>query len=132
MRDIVALQMHYGIMRVSKETAPASASTPPEPGPRISLEATVIDTTIPKATRISRGIALFHDCGAEIKRTTANTYRVPSCTGEGSYLVYLDLRCCTCPDHARAKASGERCKHFHAAGIVAAKLRAARRRPNAS
>ena len=86
-------------------------------------------TTVPaKTTRLQRGIALFLERAGEIERTTANTYRVPSCTGEGFYLVYLDLRACLCPDHARAKAAGERCKHFHAAGIYAAKLRAARRR----
>ena len=90
-------------------------------------------TTVPaKTTRLQRGIALFHDRGAEIERTTANTYRVPSCTGEGHYIVYLDLRACTCPDHRAAKASGERCKHFHAAGVKAAKLRAACRRQDAS
>ncbi len=89
----------------------------------------MIDQSVPnRTTRLQRGIRLFLERGAEIERTTANTYRVPSCTGEGSYLVYLDLRACLCPDHARAKASGERCKHFHAAGIAAAKLRAARRR----
>ncbi len=85
--------------------------------------------TIPaKTTRLQRGVRLFLERGAEIERTTANTYRVPSCSGEGSYLVYLDFRCCTCPDHRAAKAAGERCKHFHAAGIAAAKLRTARQR----
>jgi hypothetical protein len=88
-------------------------------------------TTIPaKTTRLQRGVRLFLERGEEIERTTANTYRVPSCSGTGSYLVYLDLRCCTCPDHRSAKASGERCKHFHAAGIAATKLRAARRQMN--
>ena len=86
------------------------------------------NTTIPpKTTRLQRGVRLFHERGSEIERATANTYSVPSCTGEGSYLVYLDLRACTCPDHRRAKEAGERCKHFHAAGIYAAKLRASRR-----
>ncbi len=86
-------------------------------------------TTVPaRTTRLQRGIRLFAERGHEIERTTANTYKVPSCSGEGRYTVYLDLRCCTCPDHRRAKASGERCKHFHAAGIAAAKRRASRRR----
>ena len=85
-----------------------------------------------RSTRLQRGVRLFLERGDEIERTTANTYRVPSCSGTGSYLVYLDLRACSCPDHRRAKASGERCKHFHAAGIYAAKLRAARRREAAS
>ncbi|MDP9476507.1 MAG: hypothetical protein M3R38_12635 [Actinomycetota bacterium] len=89
-----------------------------------------MDTTsvAPTTTRLQRGVRFFLERGEEIERTTANTYRVPSCSNEGSYLVYLDLRACTCPDHRSAKASGERCKHFHAAGIAAAKLRAARRR----
>jgi hypothetical protein len=87
--------------------------------------------TIPaKTTRLQRGVRLFLERPGEIERTTANTYRVPSCSGTGSYLVYLDLRCCTCPDHRAAKAAGERCKHFQAAAIAAAKRRAARRQMN--
>ncbi len=58
-----------------------------------------------RTTRVQRGIQLHRERGAEIERTTANTYKVPSCTGEDSYLVFLDLRCCTCPDHRRAKAA---------------------------
>ena len=73
-------------------------------------------------------MALFRERYHEIERTTAYTYHVPSCTGEGHYLVYLDLRACTCPDHPTAKSSGARCKHFYAAEIAAAKRRAARRR----
>ncbi len=93
------------------------------------MDTTSVQTRI---TRLQRGITLHRERGDEITRTTAHTYRVPSCTGEGSYLVFLDLRACTCPDHRPAKASGERCKHFHAAYIFAAKRRAARRRRNAS
>ncbi|PLS84265.1 MAG: hypothetical protein CYG60_18835 [Actinobacteria bacterium] len=88
--------------------------------------------TIPaKTTRLQRGVRLFLEHGDEIERTTANTYSVPICSRTGSYLVYLDLRCCTCPDHRRAKAAGARCKHFYAAEIVAAKRRAAKRRGSA-
>ena len=80
------------------------------------------------AARLSRGVALFRERGDEIERTDAHTYRVPSSTGEGFYLVYLDLRACTCPDHPAAKAKGARCKHFYAAEIFAAKRRTVRRR----
>ena len=86
------------------------------------------ETTIPKTTRLQRGVRLFHQRGHEIERIAAHTYRVPSCTGEGCYTAYTDLRCCTCPDHMRAKAAGERCKHVAAADIVLAKRRAAGRR----
>jgi len=55
-------------------------------------------------------------------------YRVPSCTGNGYYTVYTDLRACTCPDHPKAKRLRERCKHVIAAEIVIAKRRAARLR----
>ncbi|MDP9478579.1 MAG: hypothetical protein M3R38_23345 [Actinomycetota bacterium] len=81
-----------------------------------------------RTTRLQRGIALHRERGAEIERISAHTYRVPSGTGEGFYTAYTDLRACTCPDHKRAKAAGERCKHVHAAEIVLAKRRAARRR----
>ncbi len=89
------------------------------------------ETTIQaKTTRLQRGVRLFNERGHEIERISAHTYRVPSCTGEGFYTAYTDLRACTCPDHIRAKASGngERCKHVIAAEIVLAKRRAARRR----
>lgn len=85
------------------------------------------DTTIAQpahpSTREQRGLALYRERGDEIERTTANTYRVPSCSSEGSYLVHLDLQSCACPDHHRAKASGQRCKHVHAATVARAKLR---------
>lgn len=77
------------------------------------------------AARLSRGVALFRERSQEIERTEAHTYRVPSCAGEGHYLVYLDLKACTCPDHPTAKALGARCKHFYAAEICAARRRAA-------
>ncbi len=80
-------------------------------------------------SRLQRGIALFRERGLEITRTTGGTYIVPSCTGEGHYVVYLgEVTTCSCADSRRAKASGEFCKHVHAAGIAAAKRRAARRR----
>ncbi len=82
------------------------------------------------STRISRGIALYHERGAEITRTTGGTYHVPSATTEGQhYVVYLgEITTCSCPDSRRAKAKGEYCLHVHAAAIVAAKRRASRRR----
>ncbi len=81
-----------------------------------------------ESTRVTRGIALHREHGGEIERVGINTYRVPSCTGTGTYTVYTDLRCCSCPDHPRAKAAGERCKHFYAVEIVVSKRRAPRRR----
>jgi hypothetical protein len=92
-----------------------------------------MDTTkssAPPTTRLERGVRLFHERGAEITRTTGGTFIVPSATTEGQhYVVYLgEITCCSCPDNRRAKANGEYCLHVHAAGIVAAKRRAARRR----
>ena len=91
----------------------------------------MIETTIPKTTRLQRGIALFHERGQEIKRLEIHTYAVPSCSGDATYTVFTDLRCCTCPDHRRAKEAGEACKHRVAVEVFNAKRRAARRR-NAS
>jgi uncharacterized Zn finger protein len=85
--------------------------------------------TVPKSTtRLQRGVRLFRERGHEIERIGINTYRAPSCTGEDSYLVFTDMGCCTCPDHRRAKAAGEACKHRVAVGIFTAKRRSARRR----
>jgi hypothetical protein len=83
--------------------------------------------TAPPSTRVTRGIALYREGAHEIERVGIHTYRVPSCTGTGTYTVYSDLRCCTCPDHPRAKANGERCKHVVATEIIVSKRRAARR-----
>ncbi len=85
-------------------------------------------TVTHKTTRLQRGVRLFRERGHEIERIGINAYRAPSCTGEDSYLVFTDMGCCTCPDHRRAKAAGERCKHRHAIEIFTAKRRAARRR----
>ncbi len=80
-------------------------------------------------SRLSRGIALYRERGHEITRTTGGTYRVPSCSGEASYHVYLgEVTTCSCPDSRRAREAGEYCKHVVAANVAAAKRRAARRR----
>ncbi len=81
-----------------------------------------------KSTRLIRGVRLFNECGHEITRLEIHTYAVPSCSGDETYTVYTDLSCCTCPDHRRAKAAGELCKHRVAVEIFTAKRRAARRR----
>jgi predicted nucleic acid-binding Zn finger protein len=89
------------------------------------------ETTIPKTTRLQRGIRLFAERGAEIKPLELDTYSVPSCVGGGTYTVFLDLGCCTCPDHRRAKEAGELCKHRVAVEVMISKRRAARRRQTA-
>ncbi len=86
------------------------------------------ETTIPKTTRLQRGIRLFNERGAEIERLEIHTYAVPSCSGDETYTVYTDLSCCTCPDHRHAKEAGELCKHRVAVEIFTAKRRAVRRR----
>ncbi len=88
-------------------------------------------TTVPKTTRLQRGIALYRERGYEIKPLELDTYSVPSCVGDGTYTVFTDLGCCTCPDHRRAKEAGQLCKHRVAVEVMIAKRRAARRR-NAS
>ncbi len=89
------------------------------------------ETTIPKTTRLQRGIRLFAERGSEIERLEIHTYAVPSCSGDETYTVYTDMGCCTCPDHRAAKKAGEACKHRVAVEVFTAKRRAARRR-NAS
>ena len=81
-----------------------------------------------KTTRIERGIRLHREHAGEIERVGIHAYRVPSCTGTGSYAVHADLRYCSCPDHPKAKAAGERCKHVVAVEILVSKRRAARLR----
>ena len=78
-------------------------------------------------TRIERGIRLFAERRHLIERTTANSYKVPSCTSDEVYLVCLDLRSCTCPDHPAAKAINQRCKHVTACQLVKEHRRELRR-----
>ncbi len=87
------------------------------------------ETTISaKTTRLQRGVRLFQERGAEIERLEIHTYAVPSCSGDERYTVFTDMGCCSCPDHRRAKAAGEACKHRVAVEVFVAKRRAARRR----
>ncbi len=88
----------------------------------------MIDQSVPKTTRLQRGVRLFRDKGREIERLEIHTYAVPSCSGDEAYTVFTDMGCCTCPDHRRAKEAGELCKHRVSVEIFTAKRRAARRR----
>ena len=81
--------------------------------------------TIHPPTRELRGLALYRERGDEIERVYPFVYRVPSCSGEETYVVHLAPRVrCDCPDFARR---GEACKHVFAATVAAAKIRARRR-----
>ncbi len=77
-------------------------------------------------TRVARGIALYYERGDEIERTTPTSYRVPSSSGDGHYIVNFAPRMfCTCMDWPQAKKAGDCCKHVYAALIVRSKHRAA-------
>ncbi len=89
-------------------------------------------TVAAKTTRLQRGVRLFNERGSEIERLEIHTYAVPSCSGDETYTVFTDMGCCSCPDHRRAKAAGEACKHRVAVEVFVAKRRAARRRRRAS
>ncbi len=85
--------------------------------------------TAPPSTRLQRGIRLYQERGHEITRTEGGTFKVPSCSGDTFYVVYLgEFTFCSCPDSRKAKDQGEYCKHVHAAYIAQAKRRAAGRR----
>jgi predicted nucleic acid-binding Zn finger protein len=91
-----------------------------------------MDTTkssAPPSTRLQRGVRLYRERGAEITRTEGGTFKVPSCTGDGFYVVYRgEFEFCSCPDHRRAVAVGEVCKHRVAVEVLVCKRRAAKRR----
>ena len=88
------------------------------------------ESTAAPSTRLQRGVRLYHEQGIQIAQTEGGTYIVPSCTGDGEYVVYADhdFSFCSCPDHRRAVAANEVCKHRAAVEIVRAKRRARRRR----
>ena len=76
------------------------------------------------ARRVSRGLALWRNQGAEIRPIPAGGLSVPSCSEPGrSYRVSLaDEGRCGCPDWRQRK---QPCKHVFAALIWAAKQRKA-------
>lgn len=73
---------------------------------------------IQRMARERRGIALYRERGEEIEHLKGRTWAVPSCSGEGLYLVDLNAEICGCPDFERR---GENCKHIYAAAIASAK-----------
>jgi SWIM zinc finger len=80
----------------------------------------VIELSI--ARRVSRGLALWRNQGAEIRPMPAGGLSVPSCTDSGCiYRVSLaDEGRCNCPDWRHRK---QPCKHVYAASVWAAKQR---------
>ncbi len=114
-----------------KKTAPATALTVPEPGPRISLEATVIDhkgTATPEHPTTPgyalRGLGLFelHADAILDSYQGGGRFLVPSGTDAGN--VY-EVRTGTRPERNRCEcrgfASHGHCSHVVAAGRVAKK-----------
>jgi hypothetical protein len=74
------------------------------------------------SARAERALKLFEAHGDEIRRIAPGVYRVPSCSGSGSYDVrYGEREDCPCPDYQCG--GGRACKHLLAVGI----LHAARR-----
>lgn len=75
-------------------------------------------STLRLSARLECGIRLAEDRFEEIVRVAPYTYRVPSCSGEHTYVVDLKHGGCTCPDHPP---KGERCKHAAAAAYKKAR-----------
>jgi hypothetical protein len=76
------------------------------------------NSTAPTTTRATRGLQLFRSRGDEIRHYRGTVWSVPSCGGEGVYLVEITSGVCTCPD---LPPKGESCKHSYAALIANAK-----------
>jgi hypothetical protein len=79
-------------------------------------------TTIPEPattdTREARGLRLAESRFDEIYPVSSGTWAVPSCSGQGVYLVKPRHESCTCPDYRRRELP---CKHVYATLIVRAK-----------
>jgi hypothetical protein len=90
------------------------------------VDTTSIRTTTSEVTpnsRDERALKLFEERGHEIRRMGENLYRVPSCSGPGSYdVLYGGAREeCPCPDFQFG--CGRACKHLIALGIMYAARR---------
>jgi hypothetical protein len=70
------------------------------------------------STRFVRGIILAQERFEEIERVRPWIWRVPSCSGSGTYTVNLKHGECNCPVRPP---EGERCKHLSAARYVKAR-----------
>jgi SWIM zinc finger len=72
------------------------------------------------STREARGLELYRRGG--IERIARDVYRVPSCSGSGSYdVLYGEREECSCPDYLYG--NGRACKHLLAVGIMHAAKR---------
>jgi hypothetical protein len=74
--------------------------------------------------RVSRGLALWRDQGAEIRPLPSGGLCVPSCSEPG-FIYRVSLAGegrCNCPDWRHRK---QPCKHVYAASVWAAKQRRA-------
>ncbi len=88
-----------------------------------------VDLTIPSAapahTRELRALELYRERGHEIVRTAPFTYNVPSCSGDGFYVVDYRRESCDCADATRHPDLN--CKHLLAVAVKRAKRRGRRR-----
>lgn len=73
---------------------------------------------VERMARERKGIALYRERGEEIEHLRGRLWAVPSCSGEGLYLVDLHAEICGCPDFEHRE---ENCKHIYAAVIASAK-----------
>ena len=71
-----------------------------------------------RMARERRGKALYRERGEEIEHVEDRIWAVPSCSGEGAYLVDLLAETCGCPDFGHRE---QNCKHIYAAAIASAK-----------
>ena len=75
-------------------------------------------STLRRSARLQRGIALAEERFEEITRIQPCIWSVPSCSGEGVYVVILKSSECSCRDRPP---EGERCKHVSAASYKKAR-----------
>ena len=76
----------------------------------------------PTTTRAERALKLLEERGQDIRCISAGVYRVPSCSGSGSYdVLYGEREECPCPDYQFG--GGRPCKHLIAVGVMHAARR---------
>ena len=80
-----------------------------------------VNTAIPSDSRGARALELYRIRGAEIVRTAPFVYNVPSCSGDGFYVVDYRAETCDCEDALRHPDLN--CKHLQAVGVARAKRR---------
>jgi hypothetical protein len=113
-------------MLVLNKEGPGGVAQHPEA--RTMKDSFMIETSVQERARFRRGVELFAECGAEVRRLAGGYFSVPSASDPDVHYV-VDLRTgeCECEDYGRhGRHTGALCKHCYCARVYVAVFRTRR------